>query len=127
VVLSVTPDPVYQHAPSANGATFSFTIQLNETAGVATTVTGFTFGGVSYAASIASFFGSTKLPAHGSLSVSLQAVNIAVPSSVVVAFAGQDASGAAWTQQIAVPFLPKPTSASNSTSSAATADARLRR
>ena len=35
VVLSVTPNPVYQQAPDANGATFSFTIQLNETAGVA--------------------------------------------------------------------------------------------
>ena len=45
----MTPNPVYQQAPDANGATFSFTIQLNETAGVATTVTGFTFDGVSYA------------------------------------------------------------------------------
>jgi subtilase family serine protease len=122
VVLSVTPDPVYQQAPNANGATFSFTIQLNETAGVDTTVTGFTLGGVSYAASIARFFGSTTLPAHGSLSASLQAANIAVPSSVVIVFTGRDASGATWTQQIAVPFLPQPTSTSNSTSNAATAD-----
>jgi len=122
VVPSVTPDPVYQQAPNANGATFSFTIQLNETAGVDTTVTGFTLGGVSYAASIARFFGSTTLPAHGSLSASLQAANIAVPSSVVIVFTGRDASGATWTQQIAVPFLPQPTSTSNSTSNAATAD-----
>jgi hypothetical protein len=77
---------------------------------------------VSYAASIVSFFGSTTLPAHGSLSASLQAANIAVPSSVVIVFTGRDASGATWTQQIAVPFLPQPTSTSNSTSNAATAD-----
>ncbi len=105
----MTPNPVYQQAPDANGATFSFTIQLNETAGVDTTVTGFTFGGVSYAASIAQFFGSTTLPAHGTLSANLQAANIAVPSTVVMVFTGRDASGATWTQQIAVPFLPQPT------------------
>jgi subtilase family serine protease len=105
VVLSVTPNPVYQQAPNANGATFSFTIQLNETAGVGTTLTGFTFGGVSYAASIASFFGATTLPAHGALSASLQGANIAVPSSVTMVFTGRDASGTAWSQQIAVSFL----------------------
>jgi subtilase family serine protease len=109
VALSETPNPVYQQAPDANGATFSFTVSLNETAGVATTVTGFTFDGVSYAGSIANFFGSTALPAHGTLSSSLKVGNIAVPSSVVMLFTGRDASGAAWTRQIAVPFLPPPT------------------
>ena len=109
VTLTVTPDPVYQQAPNANGATFSFTIQLNETAGVATTLTGFTFG-VSYSASIANFFGSTALPAHGNLSANLQAANIAVPSTVVMVFTGRDTDGSAWTRQIAVPFLPQQTS-----------------
>ena len=108
VTLSVTPNPVYQQAPDASGATFSFTIQLNETAGVGTTVTGFTFGGVSYAASIAKFFGSATLPAHGTLSASLKAMNIAVPASEAIEFTGRDTSGATWTQQIAVPFLPQP-------------------
>jgi subtilase family serine protease len=107
VVVSVTPNPVYQQAPDANGATFSFTVQLSETAGVATTVTGFTFDGVSFASSIEQFFGSTTLPAHGTLTANLKAGNIAVPSSVVMIFTGQDSSGAAWSQQIAVPFLPK--------------------
>jgi subtilase family serine protease len=113
VKLSVTPNPVYQQAPDANGVTFSFTIQLSEVAGVDTTVTGFTFGSVSYAASIAKFFGSTVLPAHGTLSSNLKAMNIAVPSTVVMVFTGRDASGATWTQQIAVPFLPQPTTTSN--------------
>jgi len=106
VAVTVTPNPVHQQAPAANGATFSFTIQLNETAGVATTITGFTFGGVSYASSIASFFGSTTLPAHGTLAASLGSKNIAVPSSQVIVFSGRDPSGAMWTQQIAVQFLP---------------------
>jgi hypothetical protein len=113
VALSETPNPVYQQPPDANGATFSFTVQLKETAGVATTVTGFMFDGVSYAGSITSFFGGSTLPAHGTLSANLKAGNIAVPSTVVMVFTGRDASGAAWTQQIAVPFLPPPTLAGN--------------
>jgi len=106
VALSVTPNPVHQQAPNANGATFFFTLQLKETAGVATTLTGFTFDGLSYTGSIAPLFGSTTLAAHGTLSANLQAGNVPVPSTVTIVFTGRDASGAAWTQQIAVPFLP---------------------
>jgi hypothetical protein len=106
VTVSVSPNPVIQQAPNANGATFFFTVQLQETAGVSTTLTGFTFDGVSFAGSMASFFGSTTLPAHGTLTANLSAGNIPVPSSVVLVFTGRDASGAAWSQQVAVPFLP---------------------
>jgi subtilase family serine protease len=110
VTPSVTPNPVYQQAPDANGATFFFTIQLNETAGVATTVTGLTLNGTSYAGSIAGFFGSATMPAHGALSANLKAASIPVPSSVSMIFTGRDASGATWTRQIAVSFLPQATS-----------------
>jgi subtilase family serine protease len=107
VVVSVTPNPVYQQAPDANGATFSFNVQLKEIAGVATTVTGFTFDGVSFASEIAKFFGSTTLGAHGTLSANLKAGNITVPSTVTMVFTGQGVTGASWAQQIAVPFLPQ--------------------
>jgi hypothetical protein len=107
VTASVTPNPVYQHAPDANGATFSFTITLTETAGVPTTVTGLTLNGTSYAGSIDAFFGSTTLPANGKLSANLRAANIAVPSSVPMIFTGRDASGATWTKQLAVSFMPQ--------------------
>jgi len=106
VTLSVTPNPVYRTAPDANGATFSFTIQLQETAGVSTTLTGFTFDGMSFAPSIAKFFGSTTLPADGKLTATLKAGNLAVPATVPIVFTGRDASGAAWSQQINVQFLP---------------------
>jgi len=106
VTVSVNPNPVYQQPAQANGATFSFTIKLTETAGVPTTVTGFTVAGVSYAGSIASFFGSPALPAHGALTANLQAANIAVPSSLVMAFTGIDAGGTTWAQQVTVQFLP---------------------
>ena len=106
VTLSVTPNPVYQTAPDASGATFSFTIQLQETAGVSTTLTGFTFDGMSFGGSIASFFGSTTLPAHGNLSATLKVGNIPVPATVPIVFTGRDASGAAWSQEIPEQFLP---------------------
>ncbi len=105
--LTVTPNPVYQTAPAANGATFSFTIQLKETAGVSTTLTGFSFGGVSYATSISKFFGSTTLAAHGSLSATLQSKTIVPPATMVVELSGRDGSGATWTRQTSVSFLPK--------------------
>ena len=104
VALSVTPNPVHQQAPDANGATFTFTIQLKETAGVATTLTGFTFDGIGYSASIASFFGASALPAHGSLSATLHGGNIPIPSSVPIVITGRDPSGATWTQQATVLF-----------------------
>jgi subtilase family serine protease len=106
VTVSVTPNPVYQHAPDANGATFSFTVQLQETAGVSTTLTGFTFDGMSFAGAIAKFFGTTTLAAHGSLTGNLNAGNITPPAQVPIVFTGRDASGASWSQRIVVPFLP---------------------
>jgi hypothetical protein len=109
VAVSVTPNPVYQQAPLANGATFVFSIHLNETAGVATTLTSFNFAGVDFTKSIVAFFGSTSLPANGSLTANLKAGNISVPASVSITFTGVDASGARWTQQISVPFRPQAT------------------
>ena len=106
VTVTVTPNPVYQQPPDANGATFSFTVQLQETAGVSTTLTGFTFDGVAFSGSIASFFGTTALAAHGTLSANLKAGNITVPATIPIVFTGRDASGASWSQQLAVPFLP---------------------
>jgi hypothetical protein len=106
VTLSVTPNPVYQTAPDASGATFSFTIQLQETAGVSTALTGFTFDGISFSGSIAGFFGSTALPAHGTLTATLKAGNIPVPATMPIVFTGRDASGASWSRQIVVEFLP---------------------
>jgi subtilase family serine protease len=126
VVPSVMPNPVYQQAPDANGDRFFFTIQLKETAGIATTLTGLSFNGVSYAASIVNFFGTATLPAHGTISATMKAQNMAVPTSVAMGFTGVDASGATWTQQIAVPFLP-PAGTGGSTPSVATGQVRIHR
>ncbi len=106
VVLSATPNPVHQQAPDASGATLIFTVQLKETAGVGTTLTGFSFGGVSYTSSIVRYFGGTALPANGTLSTTLRSASIPVPSTQLMLFTGKDASGASWSQQVTVQFLP---------------------
>jgi hypothetical protein len=105
VTLSVTPNPVTQQVPNANGATFFFTIKLTETAGVPTTVTGFSFAGTSYSGSIVHFFGSNALPAHGTLTGSISAGNIPTPSSELLVISGMDASGATWSQQVSISFV----------------------
>ncbi|HMD71154.1 MAG TPA: protease pro-enzyme activation domain-containing protein [Bryobacteraceae bacterium] len=104
VIPSVTPNPVYQQTPDADGYSWFYTVNLTEIAGVATTVTGFSIGGADYSSSIASFFGSASLPAKGTLSASLRTALASVPATMVFAFSGADASGVKWNQQISVSF-----------------------
>src|ERR1019366_2416669 len=102
VVASVTPNPVFQQAPDANGYTFLFTVRLSEIAGTAATLTGFTFAGTDYSSDIPSWFGSASIPANGTISASLGAQPSAVPVNLVLGFSGTDASGANWTEQLTV-------------------------
>jgi uncharacterized protein (TIGR03437 family) len=112
VVPSVVPNPVYQQTTDADGYSWFFTVRLTEVAGVATTLTGFTFGGSDLASEIANFFGTTSIPAHGTLSTALRARALNVPTTIVLTFSGVDGSGQKWTQQITVPFFGKQLSAS---------------
>ncbi|MBZ5621265.1 MAG: Ig-like domain repeat protein [Acidobacteriia bacterium] len=105
IVPSVVPNPVYEQQPDADGFTWFFTVRLSEIAGVATTLTDFTFAGTSLASRIQELFGSASLPARGTLSASLKARNLSGPGTVVLGFSGADAGGQKWTQQISVPFL----------------------
>src|ERR1019366_4477542 len=50
VVPSVVPNPVYQGKTDADGYSWFFTVKLTETAGVATTLTGFTYTVVGFPA-----------------------------------------------------------------------------
>jgi uncharacterized protein (TIGR03437 family) len=117
VIPSLEPNPVYQQAAAANGCTFFFTVRLSEIAGVATTLTEFTFGGNDYSTSIPALFGSGNIPAHGALSAALCATIATVPSTLTLGFSGADASGQKWTQQTVAPFYPAQVSASMALSS----------
>lgn len=124
VVPSVTPNPVYQQAPDSNGFTFFFTVSLNEIAGTATTLTDFTFLGTSYGSQIANFFGTASIPAFGTISAALGASVPNVPSTGILGFTGKDASGASWSQQITVQFLPGQQSAAMALTSSPSTEVR---
>jgi uncharacterized protein (TIGR03437 family) len=103
VVPSIDQNPVFEQAPDSSGYRWSFQITLTEEAGVATTLAGFTINGQSY--NVATVFGTTQIPADGSISsTGLGFANLAVPANVVFGFSGVDASGTPWSQQLTVPF-----------------------
>jgi uncharacterized protein (TIGR03437 family) len=112
VVSSVTPNPVFQEAPDSDGYTFFYTLRLSEIAGTAATLTGFTIAGTDYSSDIPSWFGSASIPANGTISASLGSLPSTVPVNYTFGFSGTDASGAKWTEQLTVPFLGQPSSAS---------------
>jgi uncharacterized protein (TIGR03437 family) len=101
----VTPNPVLQHPPDAGGFRWTFTITLSEQAGVPTTLTGLTIGGVNYSSDIKSFFGSANIPANGVLTVTLGFQSLNTPVIQVFTFSGMDASGQQWSQQVSVQFV----------------------
>ena len=103
VVPSVNPNPVYQQPANSQGYTFIYTIKLSEVAGIGTTLTGFTYDGA--ALTLSSFFGSTRVPPNGSISVTLGNKTASVPVTHILGFTGVDSSGFQWTQQIPVVFV----------------------
>ena len=111
VVPSVVPNPVYQQDTDADGYSWFYTVRLSEIAGVGTTVTAFLIDGTDHSSSIAAWFGSANLAAHGTLSVDLRAEGLTPPVNRVYSFSGVDAGGAQWTQQITVPFYGRQLSA----------------
>ncbi len=103
VVPSIDNNPIFEHPVNGSGYRWTFTITLTEEAGVAATLIGFTINGQSY--DVATVFGTTSLPADGSVSsTGLGLANLAVPSNVIFAFTGTDAKGNPWTQTLSVPF-----------------------
>ncbi len=104
IVAVCTPNPVAEQPPNAQGDSWFYTISLSETAGVATNLTGFMFNGTDYSSQIVSYFGSSTIPAHGTISVNLEASGLTVPATLVFSFTGVDAGGRQWSQQLSVPF-----------------------
>jgi hypothetical protein len=63
VSVTVTPNPVYQTTPDADGNSWFFTVRCSEQAGAGTQLTGFKIGGQDYSSQLAAFFGTTSLNA----------------------------------------------------------------
>lgn len=103
VVPEIDQNPVFEHAPNGSGFRWTFQITLTEENGIATTLTGFTINGQSYEP--ATVFGTTQIPADGSItSTGLGFTTLAVPANVVFAFSGMDASGTKWSEKLTIPF-----------------------
>jgi len=121
VIPSVVPNPVYQQAADADGYSWFYTARLAEIAGVATTLTGFSIDANDDSSSIVSWFGSSRIPAHGTLSAAIRSRGLSVPVTRSYLFSGVDDSGATWSQKVSVPFFGQQLSASMAlTSSPAT-------
>jgi uncharacterized protein (TIGR03437 family) len=117
VTASVQPSPVYKQAPDADGFAWTYTLQLTETAGVATKLTGFTIDGNDYSEQLATLFGSTTLPAMGTLSAAMRARIASVPSDHDFVFSGIDPNGKGWSRQLKVTFVDEQVSAALSLTS----------
>jgi subtilase family serine protease len=81
---------------------FAVKIQLQETAGGATTLTGFTINGTSFTPAIAASFGSTQLAAHGALTATMNIQWTPLPATLMFVFNGVDGSGRQWTQTVSL-------------------------
>lgn len=74
------------------------TVQVQETGGVARTLSGLLINGVDFSPQIPAFFGTSRLPAGGTLGANLIVQWSPTPATLTFAFSGTDASGHNWTQ-----------------------------
>jgi hypothetical protein len=81
---------------------FPVKIQLQEQAGVATTVTGFTINGTDFSPSIGNFFGTVQVAAHGTLAGTMMIQWTPLPATLTFGFTGMDASGKPWSQTVSL-------------------------
>ncbi len=105
IVASITPNPVYATASTTGVTSWFYNVVLTEEAGVAATLTGFSIAGVDQSSRLSSFFlNGTAIPAHGTLSASIVSTGVVTPVDRMFTFAGTDANGHPWSQQITVTF-----------------------
>jgi len=100
VTVTAAPNPVPQ-----TGTSWALTLNLQETAGAATTLTGLKIDGVDYSANIPVWFGSANLSANGSLSGVIHTAGLFTPVTKYFEFFGKDAgSGQTWYRLVTVTF-----------------------
>jgi hypothetical protein len=102
VTVSAVPNPVPQ-----DSNTWTLTLNLAESAGASTTVTGLKIDGTDYSSSIPAFFGSANLPANGTLAGTIHTSGLYAPVTKFFEFFGRDnGSGQTWYRQLTVTFNP---------------------
>jgi hypothetical protein len=110
VSAAAQPSPVYQQAPDADGYAWQYRLQLADTGGLPSTFTEFFIDDTNATDRIPTLFGSTTLPAFGSLSAAMRAKISAPPTQHTFAFTGIDAAGKSWRRQVNLRFMAMPSS-----------------
>jgi hypothetical protein len=101
VVVSASPNPVPE-----NGTSWSLSLKLQETNGSATALTQMKINGTDYTSSIANFFGTSLIPANGTLSAPLNTSGLFAPVTMYFEFWGKDVlSGTTWYRSLPVTFM----------------------
>ncbi len=81
---------------------FAVKIQLQETAGAATKLTGVSINGVNMTPAIGAMFGGPQIAAHATLTAVVNVQWSPLPATLVFVFTGSDASGKQWTQTVSL-------------------------
>ena len=99
VVASVSPNPAFANGSAQGSYSWLFRATLEETAGVPTTLTGFTINGQSQ--TLSRYFASNTIPPNGKLYGSnIGVTNRTPPTTAAFGFTGSDASGQTWSRQV---------------------------
>jgi uncharacterized protein (TIGR03437 family) len=97
VVIEAVPNPVVETDPNAAGQRYFFDLRLRETAGISAIVRQVSISGQDYSDRIFTWFGTSRVPALGSLTVRLATRGQDPPFEDLVAASGVDqTSGLPW-------------------------------
>jgi hypothetical protein len=100
VGVFVTPNPVYEQT----GGIWMYTITLKESAGGATTLTGYKVNGADFSSQLANF-GATQIGPYGVLEGAFRLPTVVTPpASLIIEIDGTDVKGP-WVKQTSVIFL----------------------
>jgi hypothetical protein len=108
--LSGAPASVLKNLAAASNCQWNQQLLLREYAGTGVTLSKFLAGGQDQTASIASLFGSTRLPAGGALVANMCWSGLSVPTLVNYEVDGNDDHGNSITAGFSAAFLNPPTS-----------------
>lgn len=100
---TVSTDPA--QARQGNDGLWSYTLQVQETAGIATRLTLLRIDGRDYSSQIADWFGTASLPAGGVLETALKSRVLVWPATQTIEVGGVDDGGKNWYRVITVSLL----------------------
>lgn len=99
VVPSISPNPVFAYAYAQGGYSWLCSVTLTETAGVSTTLTGFTINGQPQ--SLSKYFVKLGISPNGTVHIStMEFSGRSAPATLTFGFTGVDASGQTWSRQV---------------------------